>query len=352
MSVAHKTVQSPGHTQFRIQRFRAEDQNAFMRGICWYRAIRIISIWFSTRPSGDGVLKFVENSDVQTVTGAGFHQQRSESVLAVIFVAKPQNWFFQIRREGYDSLADEGRFPIDRPDFPRRPEPSQLGRGRLIDVASTIRVALKEACRDCFALRTFDRSAENRSLRLTPREKGELPRLQNCANPHRYRVTRHVRLTSKIPCRITPGKSIQRHQTRTRIGSRARFIKTDVPGPPDAKNLNIEPPGFLDLSFVILTIGIDFRARNQTVRHVNILRWNVHVLKELDLHKVAVALRMIRRQSVVFVEVEGHNGLERESFLPMHSNQLTVELDRCRPGSQPEYRVAPLSASVLYKARE
>src|SRR6516162_10880406 len=201
MSVAHKTVQSPGHTQFRIQRFRAEDQNAFMRGICWYRAIRIISIWFSTRPSGDGVLKFVENSDVQTVTRAGFHQQRSESVLAVIFVAKPENRFFQIRRKRYDSLADEGRFPIDRPDFPRHPKPSQLRRGRLIDVALTIRVALKEACRDRLALRAFDRGPENRSFRFSPSEKSELPRLQNRANPHRYRVTRHVRLTPKIPRR-------------------------------------------------------------------------------------------------------------------------------------------------------
>src|SRR6516165_8497120 len=133
-----------------------------MRGICWYRAIRIIGIWFSARPSRDGMLKFVENSDVEAVTGAGFHQQRSESVLAVIFVAKPQNRLFQICRERYDSLADEGRFPIDRPDFPRRPKPSQLRGGRPIDVALTIRVALKEASRDALALRAFDRGPENR----------------------------------------------------------------------------------------------------------------------------------------------------------------------------------------------
>src|SRR6516164_11742222 len=116
MSVADETMQSPGHTQFRIQRLRAKDQDAFMRGICRYRAIRIIGIWFSARPSRDGMLKFVENSDVEAVTGASFHQQRSESVLAVIFVAKPQDRFFQIRCERNDSLADEGRFPIDRPD--------------------------------------------------------------------------------------------------------------------------------------------------------------------------------------------------------------------------------------------
>ena len=60
------------------------------------------------------------------------------------------------------------------------------------------------------------------------------------------------------------------------------------------------------------------------------------MIEKLHLHKMAVTLRMMGRQPIVFIKVERHNVSEGETLLPVQSDQLPVKLDRSRAGRQPE----------------
>ena len=71
--------------------------------------------------------------------------------------------------------------------------------------------------------------------------------------------------------------------------------------PSDAKNLDIDFSGSQNFPLIVLAVGKDFRTGNATIRHMNILFWNVDVIEKLYLHEVAVTLRVLRCQPVVFV---------------------------------------------------
>ena len=106
--------------------------------------------------------------------------------------------------------------------------------------------------------------------------------------------------------------------------------------PSDAENLEIDPSGGQNFAFVLLTVGKHFRAGDKTIRHVDIFRRQINVIEKLHLHKVAVTFRMMRRQSIVFIEIERHNVPEGELLLAVQSDQFSVKLDRCRACGEPE----------------
>ena len=64
------------------------------------------------------------------------------------------------------------------------------------------------------------------------------------------------------------------------------------------------------------------------IRHMNVAFWNVNEVEKLYLHKVAVTLRVIRWQPIIFVEIERHHVPKGETLLPVQSDQFPVELDR------------------------
>ena len=64
---------------------------------------------------------------------------------------------------------------------------------------------------------------------------------------------------------------------------------------------------------------------------------NVDVVEERLVHPAVVAVRVVRRHRVVFVEVERDDPREIEPGFLVQADQFAVEADRRRAGRQPEH---------------
>ena len=51
----------------------------------------------------------------------------------------------------------------------------------------------------------------------------------------------------------------------------------------------------------------EYKAKSHAVKKMNIARFNINVLKEIFLHKIVITLRMIGRQTDIFIHIKGDN---------------------------------------------
>ena len=176
-------------------------------------------------------------------------------------------------------------------------------------------MALQETGRNGVTLETFDGRTQNCGLGFAPGQQGQFPGFQDRTNTHGDRVGRNILFAAKIASCISPSQTVERHHSRPGIYAGTRFIETDVPGPSNAKNLDIDPTRSQDFALVLLAVGKHFRTRDEAVRNVHIFWRNIDLIEKLHLHKVAITLRMMRRQATVFIEIESDNVPEREPFV-------------------------------------
>ena len=66
-------------------------------GTLW--TIGIVSVWFTTRPTGDRMLQVVENLDISIVCRTIESQQLAQTILVVVLVGKLQDWFVDLLAE-------------------------------------------------------------------------------------------------------------------------------------------------------------------------------------------------------------------------------------------------------------
>ena len=95
----------------------------------------------------------------------------------------------------------------------------------------------------------------------------------------------------------------------------------------------------------------DFLARQIAARNVDVLRLDVDVPEEIHLHEAVVALQCVRRNRVVFVEIERHHLRKIEAFA-VQFDQLTVHAFGRRTRGKPEHRVGFLFYYFGQSARD
>jgi len=67
----------------------------------------------------------------------------------------------------------------------------------------------------------------------------------------------------------------------------------------------------------------------------------VDVIEQVFAHPTLIALRTIRVNAVVLVQIESHDVGEIQAVFLMHSDQLAINSDGCRTGGQTEHRILP-----------
>src|SRR5262249_35092342 len=72
------------------------------------------------------------------------------------------------------------------------------------------------------------------------------------------------------------------------------------------------------------------------VRNINVTGLYVDVPKKMLLHEMAEALRMRRRESQVFVEIEGYNLREIDGASFVEANKIFVNADHGPAGGEAE----------------
>ena len=118
-----------------------------------------------------------------------------------------------------------------------------------------------------------------------------------------------------------------------------RLVEADVAIVADAQQLNVHAAAIGDLALIIGKHGL--RVGGEAVRHVGVLRLDVDVVKEVLLHKAAVALRMVGSKALVLVEVEGAHAGEVYAALLAAGDELAVERQGRGAGRQAQHAGGP-----------
>ena len=94
----------------------------------------------------------------------------------------------------------------------------------------------------------------------------------------------------------------------------ARLVEADVSVVPDAEQLNVHAAPVLDLALVGFAHGRD--VRGQTIGDDGVFGFDGNVVKQVFLHEAAVALRVVGRETLVFIEIgRAHAGKINETCL-------------------------------------
>src|SRR5262249_45830339 len=141
----------------------------------------------------------------------------------------------------------------------------------------------------------------------------DLAGVENGADAHRDGLLGYVLLAEEAAGRVLARHRIERDQARAAMARRAGFVEADVPGAANAEDLQVDAAGPANALFVAGAIILDLLGPQGAVGHMNVLRRNVDVIEERFLHPAPVALRIVRRHGVIFVEIEGNDAREVEA---------------------------------------
>ena len=121
------------------------------------------------------------------------------------------------------------------------------------------------------------------------------------------------------------------------MDTRTRFVEPDMACAADAKYLQVNPAGIFYSRFVILAKFINFIFRNGSIRNMNVFFGYVHVVKKVFVHKIPIALHVIFRQGIIFVEVKCDDVFKAQTFFAVHPDQFAVNPDGAGTRCQSQY---------------
>ena len=150
--------------------------------------------------------------------------------------------------------------------------------------------------------RPFDRSRDNLCLATSTGKDHDLACFENCPDTHRDRIDGYIFTILKKTRVVVDRRFCQRFQTSTRRKRAGWLVERDMAIRTDAEQLDIDTATFLDPLLIPLAKSFIVSCRSRG--NINVLAGDIDVLKEILVHKVMVALRMIDRQTHILVEIE------------------------------------------------
>src|SRR5690606_33925699 len=116
-----------------------------------------------------------------------------------------------------------------------------------------------------------------------------------------------------------------------------RLIETDMPCPANAQQLKVQSACGFYLRFVCFAILLQLVWRDRAIRNMDIFRFDVHMIEQMLVHEIMIALDIVPFHRVVFIQIEGDHILETEALLPMHADELLIYPDRGRTCRKTKY---------------
>jgi hypothetical protein len=146
-----------------------------------------------------------------------------------------------------------------------------------------------------------------------------------------------LRGTFSSPKKSLAGEVVERDETRARVFARARFVEPHVTRSADAQDLDVDAAEVFDFLFVLLAIVPDGFAGDRAVGHVDVGAVDVDVVEQVLVHEADVALQRVGLHGEVFVEVEAHDVLERQTLFAVQADQFRVDAGGRGPGGQAQH---------------
>src|SRR5262249_46532152 len=116
-------------------------------------------------------------------------------------------------------------------------------------------------------------------------------------------------------------------------GAEARhgLVESDVSIAADAEKLQVDSAGVADGLLVLFAIRVVITGE-RSFRDVDAGVRNIHVSKQMLLHKGAETLRMRWRNAEILVEIEPNNAREIKMLFAVQANEFAIEADHRAAG--------------------
>ena len=228
---------------------------------------------------------------------------------------------------------------------PGRLAAGQLGGGGAVQVDRGARMLLQIGRRHRAIDLSLDRAAHDRGLVLAGRQERDLAGLHDRAHAHRDRFLWNVLGAEEVGRGDASRDGVQGDEPGSGGGAGARLVESDVPGLPDAQDLEVDATDLRDRPLVLRSVRFHLGSRDVPARDVHPLGIDVHVLEQVLPHEPVVAVEALRGHRVVLVQVEGDHLGEIEALVAMEADQLAVDPHRSRSGGQTQDGRAALGAA-------
>src|ERR1700747_3637373 len=134
-------------------------------------------------------------------------------------------------------------------------------------------------------------------------EKKDATGIENGANAHGNSARGDCGFVGERVAIVFDGFATERFQTGAGSEAGGRFVEADVAVAADTKNLDVNAAGGFDGLFVLRAVGVVVSG-DGAIGNVDIFRREIHMRKEILLHKKMEALRVGSAQSQIFIEIE------------------------------------------------
>src|SRR5439155_8535230 len=114
----------------------------------------------------------------------------------------------------------------------------------------------------------------------------------------------------------------QRLQAGAAAQRGAGLVEGDVPVAANAQDLQVNGAGVVN-SLLVLP-AMEFKIGGPTIGNVRRGQADVDMVEQIDLHELAVALRMNRRQAHVLIEIERGDERKIEALLLVQADELPI----------------------------
>src|SRR5579859_7702052 len=118
----------------------------------------------------------------------------------------------------------------------------------------------------------------------------------------------------------------QHFQARSRREARCRLVKPDMSVSSNSQNLQFDSASVPDRLFVCSAVLLVSSA-DSSVRDMDSRSIHIYVVKKILTHEAVKTLRMLRRETQVFVEIESHNFRKIDADLFMCAHEFFVQPD-------------------------
>ena len=225
-------------------------------------------------------------------------------------------------------FANRGMVPGHFAKQPRRTCPSEMFGSCFVEDDLRVAMLLQKTGRDDRRDIFFDRLFDDRGFAFAESKQENLLRFEDRADTHRDGTARDIVFAKEIACRIASRQAIERNHAGAAAAARTGFVETDVPRATYAQDLYVDATHAVDFFFVLPAAFVDIFFGQRAVGNVDVAFGNVEVIEQMLVHKSNIALQLLGRHRVVFVEIEGDDVLEREAVLLVHPYEFIVDFGR------------------------
>ena len=316
---------------------RRKNEDALRENIV-VRPIAIARLLFARRltcwPAGEGRLQIAKRFEVDVVSRAVVGEQVLQAFFVVVFFGELEDRLLQTAGEPNHCFANRGVVPRYLAKQPRRARAGKVFGGCFVEDDLRVAMFLQKAGRNDGRNFFFNCLLNDRGLAFAESEQENLFRFEDGAYAHRDGTAGDIFFSEKIARRVATGESIERDEPGAAVAARAGFVETNVPCAPYAQNLDIDAANAVDFFFVLPAAFVDLVFGQGAVRNVDVALFDVDKIEQMLVHKPHVALQLLGRHRVVFVEIESDDVFEGKAILLVHPNKLVVDL--CRRATRGE----------------